>query len=1021
MSLKGIRPLTLLGSCSSTLIMGVFLAIFVATLLPLKAAADTGTKSGGCVYNQDQTTTNYSGFDKNMCLGQASSDVRLYQFVVKFDTPTPNATITFKNANGNTTGDGYGFKTPNTLVKADDTHYVSRASNVQSGYDVNIHNCGKASQITINVTNNDTHATQTIPYSICSNESNYTPYLSSNIGGTKTTTSQKSSIAAQLEICRPDGFPNNVKDANNNTLTKTYKIDPTGLSSIKLTNTTTNKTLSATGPATWYSLGQGMLSIPNLDPGTYNLVLVYNDVNLTGTSAQSFEQTYTFTKNAVSVPSGGKTIQANPGGFSCSDMVASSIGNTTGNPDSCGTDADGNAKNCEDATLSCGGDALNWIICPVITLAQGAANKVDSFIMNTLDTDVKPIFDQTTVKGSASQGYYTAWNSFRVLATALLVIGGLVMVASQALGFEFLDAYTVRKVLPRLLVAVIGISLSWPLMRLVVSFFDTAGFDIRSLMYAPFKDFGGTLSVSTGIFSSVAILAVFMAYGFAALTFILTALLGLFVGFIILVIRQIAIIVLIILAPIAIACYILPNTQKVWKLWSENFLGLMLMFPIISALIAAGHIFAAVSLKNGGGDTGTVVAQAIAIIAYIAPYFLLPLAARMATGVIGNLAGVVNDRGKGAFDRLKGVRGRARERRAQEFRSGSLLGGDKMGLNSLGRHYNAGIRGHYGMGSRGRQLLATDASVQAEQALKNNPRLSKFAQGNDDGNAVLALSGGTRSGAEAAARQLFRRRDAQGNDIGYDEATGRAAIAAAAGIGFNRQNASAALIGLGQNKSRAVRAGRADIIRDGIDRLAGNNEAMAQEMTGTFAFLSRQSGRADLGGMNWAARGQARTDFNTQVDELAQNYAGGGPVTQAHRDQAFRDVAMAEGIGRTKVDDVVTGHTSGMQEAVDHTLRMLEHGSAPQRQLAATRLLEFQQSLSRASGDNQIIINDALHRAGVSYDGGNGTVGEQLATLAGMDPNDLARGARTYGDETPIEARMQGQQQAQQQNNQDET
>jgi hypothetical protein len=696
---------------------------------------------------------------------------------------------------------------------------------------------------------------------------------------------------------------------------------------------------------------------------------------------------------------------------------------------SCDKDANGNCKADEDATLNCnrdGSPTLNWIICPVITLAQGAANKVDSFIMNTLDTDVKPIFDQTTVKGSASQGYYTAWNSFRVLATALLVIGGLVMVASQALGFEFLDAYTVRKVLPRLLVAVIGISLSWPLMRLVVSFFDTAGFDIRSLMYAPFKDFGGTLSVSTGIFSSVAILAVFMAYGFAALTFILTALMGLFVGFIILVIRQIAIIVLIILAPIAIACYILPNTQKVWKLWSENFLGLMLMFPIISALIAAGHIFAAVSLKNGGGDTGTVVAQAIAIIAYIAPYFLLPLAARMATGVIGNLAGVVNDRGKGAFDRLKGVRGRARERRAQEFRSGSLLGGDKIGLNSLGRHYNAGIRGHYGMGTRGKQLLATDSAVQAEQALKNNPRLSKFAQGNDDGNAVLALSGGTRAGAEAAAKQLFRLRDAQGNDLGYDEAAGQAAIKAAAGIGFNRQNASAALIGLGQNKSRAVGAGRADIIREGIDRLAGNNEAMAQEMTGTFAFLSRQSGRADLGGMNWASRGQARTDYNKQAEELAQSYAGSGQtVTQEHKDQAFRDLAMSEGIGRTKVDDIVSGHSSGMKEAMDLSVRMLKHGNAPQRELAATRLLEFQQSLSRASGENQLIINDGLHRAGVSYDAVGqdgspmGSVAEQLAIKARMDVGSLTRGARTYGEEVPIEARNPAQQN-QQQNDQEE-
>ncbi|HSX15594.1 MAG TPA: hypothetical protein VLF40_02280 [Candidatus Saccharimonadales bacterium] len=337
-------------------------------------------------------------------------------------------------------------------------------------------------------------------------------------------------------------------------------------------------------------------------------------------------------------------------------QVLNATGQCDTAPETCtNLDANGNCIN-PDGTLNCNSGTLNWLICPVITIAAKAANVLDGIIMSTLDVDVAPIFDNTNVPGP-SKGYYTAWNSFRIIAVALMTIAGIAMVAAQAFGFEFLDAYTIRKVLPRLLIAIIGISLSWQLMRLAVSFFDTVGFDIRTLMYAPFKALGGTINIGVGVLTTLGVGALIFLNP-ASLTFILTALLAAFVGFVILVLRQVAIIMLIIVAPVAIACYVLPNTQKVWKLWIDNFLGLMLMFPIISALIAAGHIFSAVALRSGGGGgfASTLVAQALGIIAYFIPYFLLPLAARLATGVIGNLAGFVNNSGKGLFDRMKKYR-----------------------------------------------------------------------------------------------------------------------------------------------------------------------------------------------------------------------------------------------------------------------------------------------------------------------------------------------------------------------------
>ncbi len=312
-------------------------------------------------------------------------------------------------------------------------------------------------------------------------------------------------------------------------------------------------------------------------------------------------------------------------------------------------------QSAEDSSTGCdfGGNPLTWIICPTIGILEVMIQKVDDFIMSSLTFDTENVF-------KTDGGYYAAWNSFRVIATSLLVIVGIVMVTSQALGFEFLDAYTIKKVLPRLLIAIIGMTLSWPLMKFAIEFFNTLGTDVRSLIYSPFgAEIQGTLGGSTLFVFNAATIAALVALGPGGiLSFLVTAALAVLVGFVIILVRYLAIIVLVVFAPIAIAAFILPNTNKIWDLWRTNFIGLLLVFPIISAFIAIGRVFSAVSLGGGGPDSFAAgsIAQIVGFVAYFLPYFLLPIAFRLATGVIGSIAGFVNDKNRGAFDRLKKYR-----------------------------------------------------------------------------------------------------------------------------------------------------------------------------------------------------------------------------------------------------------------------------------------------------------------------------------------------------------------------------
>ena len=313
--------------------------------------------------------------------------------------------------------------------------------------------------------------------------------------------------------------------------------------------------------------------------------------------------------------------------------------------------------------------SLEWITCPIIEGVTAAANGLENVIAGMLCINESSIFGVTSTchgdNGGAdtSKAFHNAWNVFRILALGMLAIAGLIMVIAQGFGFEIFDAYTVKKTLPRILIAGIGITLSWQLMEFAVSLSNGLGIGVRAIIYAPFLQSGIDTTVLTGGSSAIAVIfaagAWFVLGPVGLLTFIGTALLAIIIAFFTLIIRNIIVLLLIMAAPLAIAAYVLPNTEKYYKAWWDWLLKALLVFPIITAFIAIGHVFAAVTSASGDGLFTNVVAFA----AYFAPYFMIPLAFRFAGGLMATLGGFANDRSRGAFDRLKKVRKGQSEKR----------------------------------------------------------------------------------------------------------------------------------------------------------------------------------------------------------------------------------------------------------------------------------------------------------------------------------------------------------------------
>lgn len=250
-------------------------------------------------------------------------------------------------------------------------------------------------------------------------------------------------------------------------------------------------------------------------------------------------------------------------------------------------------------TISCeilSANPINWFICPIVTGLQESVNGLNNAI------DAMMTIDASGGSGSVfNDKFHNAWGQFRLIGLGIVIIAGLVMIASQAFGLEIVDALTVRRVLPRLVIAVIFITISWPLMKFVIVLTNDVGNSIRAIIYSPFKADNNPIALSNWTTFVAALVggAAITTMGIAALaSFVVTAALAVLVGFLTLLIRQLVIMFLVIVSPLAIACYVLPNTQKAFNFWKDTLISLLLMFPIVSALIAIGRVFALVAYNQ---------------------------------------------------------------------------------------------------------------------------------------------------------------------------------------------------------------------------------------------------------------------------------------------------------------------------------------------------------------------------------------------------------------------------------------
>jgi hypothetical protein len=245
------------------------------------------------------------------------------------------------------------------------------------------------------------------------------------------------------------------------------------------------------------------------------------------------------------------------------------------------------------------GGALSWILCPVIDAVDATLKWLDEQINQLLFIDSR-YYSTANVGGS--------WSAMRNIAYLILIPMMLLMVIGTALGFGPFDAYTVKKALPRMLIAVIFISLSLPITQLGIVVSNNIGNGIGNFIMSTvpadnqvnslkdiitYNSSGGT-DTTLGL-SVLVVAAGGFAVGLTILSFASVAVVGLLIGFVVLIMRQVLLVALVVIAPLAILAWIFPGNDKLWGIWKTTFIAMLMMYPLISILIATGKFVAGIA------------------------------------------------------------------------------------------------------------------------------------------------------------------------------------------------------------------------------------------------------------------------------------------------------------------------------------------------------------------------------------------------------------------------------------------
>ena len=302
----------------------------------------------------------------------------------------------------------------------------------------------------------------------------------------------------------------------------------------------------------------------------------------------------------------------------------------------------------------------NWILCPTLENSAGLSDGFMAIIDEMLSVKSELYKEDS--------GAHAAWEFFRTFANIALIIILLVIIFSQISGVG-INNYGIKKMLPKFVVVAILINLSFLLCQIAVDISNILGDGLDNLLRGVASDIGSSSTLSGGntasdiVGSFLALLAgtgtvvgfalpfVGMGLGAGVLIVIgfilalLVAVVSILIFFVMLGARMVIVIAFIAIAPIALVCNILPNTQTLFKKWWDVFKAALVMYPLCGLLYGLSFLIKAI-FSSSGADIGFWEGIILLITPFL-PFLVLPNLLKGALSGLGMIGGAITSVGNG--------------------------------------------------------------------------------------------------------------------------------------------------------------------------------------------------------------------------------------------------------------------------------------------------------------------------------------------------------------------------------------
>lgn len=360
--------------------------------------------------------------------------------------------------------------------------------------------------------------------------------------------------------------------------------------------------------------------------------------------------------------------------------------------------ADDQTQNAAD---TCNNDAggLSIIICPLIDAAnkgiaaltiggdgQVAGKGRQSILISFLE--LPPLQARDPNNPTVNSPLVQVVNQLITVANVIYVLVFLVLIFASSLPFN-IDNYTVKKMLPKLIAAVILTQFSVFICGIIIDFFNLLGLIIPNILLNV-----GKISIDNGAGSSLAqqvggavgqtiLFGGFLLSGIGWIIILIisiVALISVILATIYLLIRYFLLYLLILISPFAFVAWVFPGTSKYFTGWWQNFIRLNAMFATIMALMSSSIVLSRV-LANTPNAPAPIkwVGSLLPMIALL----LIPKTLKATTSGMNKLAaGALNYAGGKAA-------GYSKQAGSAAYKKGKQLGNEarkNVALNQFGKN-----------------------------------------------------------------------------------------------------------------------------------------------------------------------------------------------------------------------------------------------------------------------------------------------------------------------------------------------